>query len=241
MSARPGPVQGGFCKVLTFLIVSWLVRPMAGQDDNHQDNNDGDDNTIVYSDENQNTIQNDNNSNEASVWSFCLPQQDLSGSEDHTSSSQSSISVWEIFPESILCSRLIHHRWKPGNSVPECPPPGGGSGGGKSWLFYKCFREVARMSLEAWDPTQPGCSLVSWWIKLIDYQSINQPEQAQCILDPASRGVRTHPVYLESSYEQSIRISTSRQNYKHSSGILSQLLRTNQPHTWEKYQEFFRN
>ena len=40
---------------------------MAGQDDNHQDNNDGDDNTIVYSDENQNTIQNDNNSNEASV------------------------------------------------------------------------------------------------------------------------------------------------------------------------------
>ena len=40
---------------------------MAGQDDNREDNNDGDDNTIVYSDENQNTIQNDNNSYQASV------------------------------------------------------------------------------------------------------------------------------------------------------------------------------
>ena len=30
---------------------------MVGQDDNEEDNNDGDDNTIVHSDENQNTIQ----------------------------------------------------------------------------------------------------------------------------------------------------------------------------------------
>ena len=43
---------------------------MAGQDDNREDNNDGDDNTIVHSDENQNTIQNDNNSDETSVWVF---------------------------------------------------------------------------------------------------------------------------------------------------------------------------
>ena len=147
-----------------------------------------------------------------------------------------------ISPSSLSCPPLLSshssffklRKFRP-------PGPSSCSVAGQGWLFYKCFREVARMSLEAWDPTQPGCSLVSWWIKLIDYQSINQPEQAQCILDPASRGVRTHPVYLESSYEQSIRISTSRQNYKHSSGILSQLLRTNQPHTWEKYQEFFRN
>ena len=45
---------------------------MDGQDDNEGANNDGDDNrivysTTVYSDENQNTIQNDNNSNKASV------------------------------------------------------------------------------------------------------------------------------------------------------------------------------
>ena len=40
---------------------------MDGQDDNEGANNDGDDNRIVYSDENQNTIQNDNNSNKASV------------------------------------------------------------------------------------------------------------------------------------------------------------------------------
>ena len=40
---------------------------MVGQDDNEEDNNDGDDNRIVYSDENQNTIQTDNNSNKASV------------------------------------------------------------------------------------------------------------------------------------------------------------------------------
>ena len=36
---------------------------MVGQDDNEEDHNDGDDNRIVYSDENQNTIENDNNSN----------------------------------------------------------------------------------------------------------------------------------------------------------------------------------
>ena len=40
---------------------------MVGQDDNEEDHNDGDDNRIVYSDENQNTIQTDNNSNKASV------------------------------------------------------------------------------------------------------------------------------------------------------------------------------
>ena len=40
---------------------------MVGQDDNEEDHNDGDDNRIVYSDENQNTIENDNNSNKASV------------------------------------------------------------------------------------------------------------------------------------------------------------------------------
>ena len=197
MSGRPGQVQGGFCKVLTFVIVSWLVRPMAGQDDNHEDNNDGDDNTIVYSDENQNTIQNDNNSNEASVWSFCLPQQDLSGTEDHTSSSQSSISVWEIFPESLLCSRLIHHRWKPGNSVPECPPPpAGAGGGGKSWLFYKCFREVARMSLEAWDPTQPGPLLTGFMMDKADWLPIHQPTRtSQMYYGPGLPGC-SHPPCL---------------------------------------------
>ena len=40
---------------------------MVGQDDNEEDHNDGDDNRIVYGDENQNTIENDNNSNKASV------------------------------------------------------------------------------------------------------------------------------------------------------------------------------
>ena len=158
---------------------------MVGQDDNEEDHNDGDDNRIVYSDENQNTIENDNNSNKASVWSFCLPRETTPSllirrlqrrRKEKKPGRATSLIIFRVLYPVLCCSRLIHHSSNSGNSVPRVPASC--SVAGLGWLFYKCFREVARMSLQAWDHRGSPSSVVLWWIKLIDYQSISQPERA---------------------------------------------------------------
>ena len=184
-SLQSNPGHGGFYErwVLTVVIVSWLGRRMVGQDDNEEDHNEGDDNRIVYSDENQNTIQNDNNSNKASVWSFCLPNETTPSllikrlEEEGEEARQGEIINY--FPSSLSCPLLLSSHssfFKLRKLRPPCSSSC--SVAGLGWLFYKCFREVARMSLQAWDHRLSPSSVVLWWIKLIDYQSINQPERA---------------------------------------------------------------